>query len=266
MLRAYLGLLIVLPLLGLAFTLLAHLWPVAPHQRLLRPLWLTDLGYWLLSPLLGRGAVRIALILVLAPVVFLLYRTLDPDRLQGFGPLAAQPLPLQAIEVLLLADLAGYWSHRLFHGRQLWRFHAVHHSARELDWLAAARVHPLNELGSRILATVPLVALGFHPLVLAGYAPFLTLYAVFLHANLNWDFGPLRAVIASPVFHRWHHSRDTAARDRNFAGFFPFWDILFGTYHMPRGQRPSELGIDEPMPASLWRQLLYPFKGPAPDA
>ena len=40
----------------------------------------------------------------------------------------------------------------------------------------------------------------------SAYAPFLTFYAIFVHASVNWDFGPLRYVVATPVFHRWHHS------------------------------------------------------------
>ncbi|MCX5662097.1 MAG: sterol desaturase family protein [Planctomycetota bacterium] len=264
MLRAYLGLLIVLPLLGLVFSLLARRWPAAPGQAVFRRLWRTDLAYWLLSPVLARGATHAALVVVLVPLVLLLYRTLDDAQLTGFGPLAAQPLALQAIEVLLLGDFAGYWSHRLFHRRRLWRFHAVHHSAEELDWLASARVHPLNEIISRVLAAVPLVSLGFHPKVLAGYAPFLTFYAVFLHANLRWDFGPLRAVLASPAFHRWHHSREPEARDKNFAGFFPVWDVIFGTYHLPRGRWPVDLGVDDAVPAGIWRQLAFPFQAKPP--
>ena len=38
--------------------------------------------------------------------------------------------------------------------------------------------------------------------------PFNIFHSAFVHANLNWTFGPLRYVISSPVFHRWHHSRE----------------------------------------------------------
>jgi sterol desaturase/sphingolipid hydroxylase (fatty acid hydroxylase superfamily) len=41
-------------------------------------------------------------------------------------------------------------------------------------------------------------------------------------------------VIASPrPRHRWHHTGEAEARDKNFAGQLPLWDILFGTYYMP---------------------------------
>jgi sterol desaturase/sphingolipid hydroxylase (fatty acid hydroxylase superfamily) len=90
-------------------------------------------------------------------------------------------------------------------------------------------------------------------------APVLTFYAIFLHANVNWDFGSLRTIIATPVFHRWHHSRDREALDKNFAGLLPLWDILFGTYYMPKDRHPRNFGISEPMPKSYLSQFWEPF-------
>jgi sterol desaturase/sphingolipid hydroxylase (fatty acid hydroxylase superfamily) len=178
----------------------------------------------------------------------------------GFGPLSRQPIWLQTVEIYLLVDFLAYWNHRMFHGGRWWPFHAVHHSSEHLDWMSSIRVHPVNELVGNLCRAVPVLLLGLNPVVTATTAPVLTLYAVLLHANVNWDFGLLRCVIASPVFHRWHHSRDPAAIDRNFAGLFPVWDILFGTYYMPRDRVPEDFGVHEPMPAGYVRQLLHPFK------
>jgi sterol desaturase/sphingolipid hydroxylase (fatty acid hydroxylase superfamily) len=66
-------------------------------------------------------------------------------------------------------------------------------------------------------------------------------------------------VIATPVFHRWHHSRETEALDKNFAGLLPIWDILFGTYYMPRDRWPENFGIHEPMPGGFLAQIWEPF-------
>jgi sterol desaturase/sphingolipid hydroxylase (fatty acid hydroxylase superfamily) len=121
-------------------------------------------------------------------------------------------------------------------------------------------VHPVNHLVTSFLQAAPLVLLGFNPLVTLSTAPFFTLYAIFLHARVNWDFGPLRYVIATPRFHRWHHCRDREAWDKNFAGLFPFWDLLFGTFYMPKGQVPEDFGIHEPMPNHLPGQLWAPFR------
>lgn len=143
----------------------------------------------------------------------------------------------------------------------LWRVHAVHHSSRALDWLASVRLHPLNELITRMVQVLPFYFLGFSPLVLAGVAPFLSLYAILLHANVNWSFGPLRYVIASPLFHRWHHTSEEEGLDKNFAGLLPIWDLLFGTWHMPQGKYPQKFGIvGNDMPESLWGQMMYPFR------
>lgn len=44
--------------------------------------------------------------------------------------------------MVLVADFTQYWVHRTFHTVPwLWRFHAIHHSAEEMDWLAGSRLH-----------------------------------------------------------------------------------------------------------------------------
>jgi sterol desaturase/sphingolipid hydroxylase (fatty acid hydroxylase superfamily) len=177
----------------------------------------------------------------------------------GYGPLSRQPIWLQVIQIYLLVDLASYWTHRLFHQGKWWPFHAVHHSSEDLDWLGSLRVHPVNDLVNKLAQVTPVLLMGYNPTVTLSAAPILTFYAIFLHANVNWDFGPLRSVIATPVFHRWHHSKDREAWDKNFAGLFPMWDLLFGTYYMPKGRYPEHFGICEPMPTSYLGQLWEPF-------
>lgn len=177
----------------------------------------------------------------------------------GHGPVGAQPRWLQALEMVVLFDLIGYWTHRLFHTGRLWPFHAIHHSSVDLDWLSAVRIHPMNDLLNRIPAAVAMILIGFSPGVLAGVLPFFGLHAILMHANVDWDFGPLRWVIASPRFHRWHHTSEAEGRDRNFAGLLPVWDLLFGTWYMPR-HGPERFGVEEPVPGTLWGQLIWPFR------
>jgi sterol desaturase/sphingolipid hydroxylase (fatty acid hydroxylase superfamily) len=103
--------------------------------------------------------------------------------------------------------------------------------------------------------------MGFNGAALAAFVPFLTLYALFLHANVAWSFGPLRHLVASPVFHRWHHTSEAEGLDRNFAGLFPFIDLGFGTFYMPPGRQPQRFGIvGDDVPDGLWAQLRYPFR------
>jgi sterol desaturase/sphingolipid hydroxylase (fatty acid hydroxylase superfamily) len=108
---------------------------------------------------------------------------------------------------------------------------------------------------------LPLLLLGFQFGALGPFAAVLALYAIFIHANLRWDFGPLRYVVASPVFHRWHHTTEREGIDKNFAGLLPLWDLLFGSFYMPKDRLPMEFGVlGEKIPGGLHRQLVYPFR------
>ncbi len=231
-------------------------------QPVIRRGWGTDIVYWFTTILLTKPLVRLMFILPLAILLLAKVTTIDVLKLgayTGFGPLSRQPVWLQAVQIYLVTDFTGYWTHRLFHCGRWWPFHAVHHSSEDLDWLGSLRVHPVNDLVNKLAQASPLLLLGYNPGVTLSTAPVLTFYAIFLHANVNWDFGPLRGVIATPVFHRWHHSRDREAWDKNFAGLLPLWDILFGTYYMPKGRFPENFGICEPMPAGWFGQMWEPF-------
>lgn len=224
--------------------------------------WSLDLTYWFFTPLVAKTLTRASLILPVGLLVWLGVLTLPEARaghLHGFGPLATQPVWLQVIEIYALVDLIGYWTHRLFHCRKWWPFHAVHHSSEDLDWMSSVRLHPVNDLVSKFCQVTPLLLLGFNPLATISAAPFFTFYAILLHADVNWDYGPLRGIIASPVFHRWHHSKDREAWDKNFGGLFVLWDRVFGTYYMPAGRFPQNFGIPEEFPKGLLGQLVEPF-------
>ncbi|HXQ52045.1 MAG TPA: sterol desaturase family protein [Stellaceae bacterium] len=221
----------------------------------------TDALYWLFTALVTRPATR-ATVLIAALLLIALtgHRLSAQDVMHGHGPVALLPLWVQGAILLVAMDFVAYWSHRLFHGRALWRFHAIHHSSTDLDWLSATRLHPVNDVLTRLFQVAPFLALGAAPAALAGAAPILALYAIFIHADVGWDFGPLRYVIATPAFHRWHHALEDDGRDRNFAGLLPLWDLLFGTFDMPRGAAPARFGTASPVPQGMIGQMLYPFR------
>ena len=254
---------------ALLFVLLELAFPAVRSKALFRRGFRTDLLYLAMPPV-TRAVAGVVVGLAVAGAFVLLGRVeggqmrqvLESAIVDGYGPVAAQPLPLLVLEMLLLSELIGYWVHRAFHRRGLpFRIHAVHHSSVELDWLSAVRVHPLNVIVGRSASAIPLLVLGFPLKALAVYLPFLPLYAVFLHANVDWRFGPLRYVIASPVFHRWHHASDREAHGKNFAGLFPFVDWVFGTFYMPESEGPRRFGVDHPpVPDGFWAQLLHPFR------
>lgn len=251
--------------LGLAFFLVEKLFPAVRNKPLWRKDSGTDLIYWFFTPIVTKTITRAVTFVALVVAALLLGRSLDTSLTHGFGPLAAQPPGLIALEMLLAGDLVAYWVHRFFHRGRLWRFHAIHHSSTQLDWLSSLRLHPVNDMLTRSLQAVFLLALGFPLVGLALYVPFLSLFAVLLHANVSWSFGPLRYLIASPAFHRWHHTAEDEGLDKNFAGLFPVYDLIFGTFHMPVGRMPQHFGIKgQQVPDGFLAQMLWPFKKTEP--
>jgi sterol desaturase/sphingolipid hydroxylase (fatty acid hydroxylase superfamily) len=253
-------------IVAVVFGVLEWRWPSIRGQRRLRPSVVTDLLYLEFSTTLGKVLTPVVVAVSVLVMARLLGLSLSVEQLKGLADretwASRQPIGLQMLEFLVLADFIGYWSHRGFHtfGR-LWRIHAIHHSSTELDWLSSVRVHPLNDALSTTFVAAPLLLLGFDPRALAAYVPFLTLYAIAIHANVAWDIGPLRGVIVGPVFHRWHHSREPEAVNKNFAPLFVIWDRLFGTLYLPEGQCPRNFGVkDAAVPAGFISQLAYPLR------
>jgi sterol desaturase/sphingolipid hydroxylase (fatty acid hydroxylase superfamily) len=259
-----LSLIVGLAVLSVGFWVLERWRPSIAGQRRDGIQTRTDLAYWFLTPLVTRFVTRVSLGLIFVSLALWngvtfeeLRHTIATRRTWASSLPAAVQIPV----ILLLADLLAYWSHRIFHGRWLWPFHAIHHSSTTVDWLSSVRLHPVNDIVSRIVQVLPLYWLGFNGAVLAAFVPFLTLYALLLHANVSWTYGPLRFVVASPAFHRWHHTSEDEGLDKNFAGLFPFIDLAFGTFYMPVGRQPQRFGtLDHLVPNGLLAQLAYPFR------
>jgi sterol desaturase/sphingolipid hydroxylase (fatty acid hydroxylase superfamily) len=122
------------------------------------------------------------------------------------------------------------------------------------------RVHLFNDVLTSAAQALPLLLIGFDFAAFGGYLAALTLFAIFLHRNVPWSYGRFRYVVASRVFHRWHHTTEKGI-DENFAGFLQLWDLVFRTWYMPEGRWPMEFGIvGEAVPDGFWRQLLYPLR------
>ncbi|MCU0699566.1 MAG: sterol desaturase family protein [Myxococcaceae bacterium] len=130
--------------------------------------------------------------------------------------------------VFVAADFVGYWAHRLMHRVPwLWRFHRLHHEATELSWLDAWRQHPVDFVLHGVLVGLPGALLGASLSHVSSVVLLRKAFTTFLHANVAVDFGRW---LASPVFHAVHHSAKPEDHDSNFAGTFPLWDVLFGTF------------------------------------
>ncbi|WP_316231555.1 sterol desaturase family protein [Bradyrhizobium sp. SZCCHNR1051] len=249
--------------LAVVFSVLSHFWACNPGK----PWWqkrelVTDVVYWFFVPVFAR-VLRIGFLVLGASVLF---KIRDADELiafyeNGHGPLAQLPEWLQGVLFLVVSDFMLYWTHRLFHGGEFWKYHAVHHSSEDLEWISAARFHPINLILGTIAVDVILLMAGISPNVMIWVGPFTTFHSAFVHANLNWTLGPLKYVLATPIFHRWHHTSMEQGGNTNFAGTFPIWDILFGTFRIPAGQLPMAYGKDEAtMPGEFGGQLAFPFR------
>jgi len=232
-----------------------------------RPWWkspdlVTDLAYWFVVPVFTRF-LRIGFLVLGAAIIFDIHgaQNLIDFYEHGHGPWARLPFWAQVALYLVISDFALYWIHRIFHGAHMWKYHAVHHSSQEVDWLSAARFHPVNLVLGTVLVDCSLLLAGIPPAVLGVLVPFGVFMSAFVHANLNWTLGPFKYVLAGPVFHRWHHTALERGGSKNFAGTFPIWDLMFGTFHMPQSELPDAYGIaDKDFPHGFGAQLIYPFK------
>ncbi|MBL8930443.1 MAG: sterol desaturase family protein [Kineosporiaceae bacterium] len=243
----------VIPVLFCLIVPFEKLFPRHRGQRVRRPLVGLDMRYALVSPLLNIAAVGVGAVIAVVSLAWIPGLLLRP--VVGWLPAAATPLL-----GIALFDLAIYWGHRWSHEvPALWRFHAVHHSTEQLDWISGFRVHPLDGI---IIAPafVLLLAAGFSAEFTGVLAVVQFVLGLFLHANVRWRLRPLHRLIITPEFHHWHHANETDAHHTNYSTFLPLWDIVFGTYRMPADRRPQVYGVDEHLPATMAGQLWFPFR------
>ncbi len=239
---------------GLMFAPIERLFPHRPNQRLFRQEWREDLFYYLVSSM----AVQVMGFLALAPSTYINAHT---GGFAGFRSIiGGQPWLLQLLEIMILTDFAQYWFHRTFHKVPfLWGFHAVHHSAKSMDWLAGARMHFVEIILMRAVTSLPLLTFGFAPSAMQAYIAIVYILSAMVHANLRGDFDRIGKWIVTPRFHHWHHGLESEAIDVNFAIHFPWIDRIFGTYHMPERRWPKDYGVPENVPSGYMAQLAYPF-------
>jgi sterol desaturase/sphingolipid hydroxylase (fatty acid hydroxylase superfamily) len=248
----------ILDLLGstLIFVLIEKLFPLYKGQQLFRKEWQTDMVHFMVN----HFAVGLVLL-----VVNLMVQRLFGWLVRSDFQMAVQAIPLipQLLLCILVADFMQYWTHRAYHEvPSLWKFHAVHHSAKTMDWLAGSRMHILELFVTRIAVLGPLFVCGFSKPVMDLYIVVVGFQAVFNHANVHLNWGPLRHIVVTPDFHHWHHASDKEAIDKNYAAHYAFLDRLFGTdIKNPSRQFPEKYGVvGTYMPDGFLNQQAAPFK------
>jgi sterol desaturase/sphingolipid hydroxylase (fatty acid hydroxylase superfamily) len=186
------------------------------------------------------------------------------------------------------SDLGRYVAHRIAHtNRFLWQFHKAHHYAKQLNYFANVRIHPLdNVFFNAVIALFVAVAISpFGPVTdnLAG-APgifldhssyfYIVIYVVpYFVSRLNHSHFPVYygrvvdRIFVSPANHIVHHSRVIV--DKNYGGIFSIWDVMFGTYHAASNAEETskvlqDLGVDG-MSDGHYRNALAWFFYPIVD-
>lgn len=251
--------------LAIAFALVLPfelMWAKNASKKIMREGFATDLAHMFFTKIITKYV----LLVVAAGFVFALIEQNIP--LDGMrAAIRSQPVWLQAIQLFVISDFFGYWTHRWMHEHPvLWRAHACHHSSENMDFLATVRVHPLQQLFGRVVGGAIPFAMGFSVESLAIVFAILGKWGYFEHANIKIPpdglaykvLKPLRWIFVTPRFHHWHH--DYYVHDVNYGVTFSFWDRLFGTAHYPEDHSwPDRYGIPDPHPKTWAAQMVYPF-------
>ncbi|MES2152244.1 MAG: sterol desaturase family protein [Pseudomonadota bacterium] len=247
----------ILDLLGstVIFAAIEKLFPLYRGQTIFRKEWQTDMVHFAVNHFI----VGLALLTVNF-AIHRLFGWLANDRIHAM--VQAIPFLPQLLLCVLAADVVQYWTHRSYHEIPfLWRFHAVHHSAKTMDWLAGSRQHIFELICTRVGVLGVLYVLGFDKVVMDAYIVIVGFQAVFNHANVHLPWGPLKYVVVTPDFHHWHHSSDEVAIDRNYAAHYAFLDHLFGTAIKGQTGFPEKYGVQgDYMPDGFVKQLMFPFR------
>lgn len=238
----------------LIFSPIEVLWPAYPKQSVFRREWLTDIVYFLSTHL----PTQITTFLILLPATLLTAALNVSAVISAVGRL---PWLVQLLLAVLVADIAEYWIHRAFHTVPwMWRFHAIHHSSKALDWIAGSRAHVVEDVAVRGLILIPMMLI-FPRGINVAYLFFVNFHATWAHCNFGPTIKWMEPFLVQPRYHHWHHTSEKEAIDKNFAIHFPWIDKIFGTYFLPAGNKwPDTYGLDnETIPDRFWAQFFYPL-------
>lgn len=157
-------------------------------------------------------------------------------------------------------DFCDYFIHRAMHTKWGFPAHAAHHTDTHVNGLTTFRVHAIEALLMSINYLVVLTWLQL-PEAIPVVALLLLMHNMYVHLDLDWDHGRFKYLLASPVFHRWHHADVPEAYGKNLANMFPVFDLLFGTYYEAQYTKEPmgalKAGLSDTNPILIW---IYPFQ------
>jgi len=226
-----------------------------PHE----PLWLENDGQTFANiahTLFNKGLVQAAAAITTLVVVV---AAVDPQP-GTLWPIL-WPLWAQILLGLVIAEFGFYWAHRLAHEMPwLWPFHAVHHSVTRLWVVNTGRFHFVDTAVSVALSQ-PLLFVAGAPVEVFMWVGAITAFSGLLtHSNVTLRTGPLSYLFNTPALHRWHHSKVPGEGNSNYGEVLMIYDLLFGTWLLPRRRPPAAIGINADMDAGFGGQLAYPFR------
>ena len=167
----------------------------------------------------------------------------------------------------IITDFVQWNTHRLLHRVPwLWNFHKVHHSVKEMGFAAHLRYHWMEPVVYNSLLYIPIAIIGGFDAQDVAVVYFFSIVIGHLnHANLGWNYGPLKYILNSPKMHIWHHVKELPKDKKhgiNYGLTLSLWDYIFKTDHVPHDGRDIELGFDgdEEFPKTFIKQTIYPIK------
>ena len=235
------------------FLPLEFLLPRLKDKKIFRKKWSLDGCYALISPFII--SVGFIFIITIGTLI------IDPILPVGVKEvIASQYLIVQVGEVIIIADVGYYLIHRMFHEIPfLWKLHAVHHSIEEMDWLAAHRVHPIDQILTSGISLIIPYTFGFSTASIAIFFAIFSWHSYLKHSNVNIRFGVLRWILVSPTYHHWHHANEEHAFDKNYAGQLPIIDIVLGQLLWKKSKALTITEQIRPFPKAILASYCCPL-------
>lgn len=188
------------------------------------------------------------------------------DSLQIFS-VSDLPHWLGLLIFFVIIDFVQWNTHILLHRVPwLWNFHKVHHSVKEMGFAAHLRYHWMEPVVYNSLLYIPIAIIGGFNVQDVSIVYFFSIAIGHLnHANLGWNYGPLKYIFNNPKMHIWHHVKELPEHKKygmNYGLTLSLWDYIFNTHHIPHDGRDIELGFDDEdeFPKSFVKQTMYPMK------
>ena len=164
---------------------------------------------------------------------------------------------------LVVYDFYTYLVHRAYHKFPIfWSMHSLHHSATAMSVTTGGRHFPFETLVSAVFFA-PFMGLLLQvpgdvafPVVLLNF-----FVGAVTHFDVPIRLGKLGLWFNNPQWHRIHHSRLPEHRDKNFANFFPVFDLIFRTAWIPERHEFPDTGLDTgDKPRTVFEGMIWPIR------